>query len=153
MSEQIQHSTIIYIGHILGWMLAAFLALVGFLVLLENTSLGVIILLAAGLIAFSLLMYNDTFRDASAKEDKAIADAKQDRNKERQSKIDALLAEIDQLNSEMRQNYRIIDENKKAVFGAKAKAWKTAEAKIKNLETIIEEKTKEAQKIKKSIEQ
>ena len=134
-------------------MVAAFLALVGFLVLLENTSLGVIILLAAGLIAFSLLMYNDTFRDASAKEDKAIADAKQDRNKERQSKIDALLAEIDQLNSEMRQNYRIIDENKKAVFGAKAKAWKTAEAKIKNLETIIEEKTKEAQKIKKSIEQ
>ena len=134
-------------------MVAAFLALVGFLVLLENTSLGVIILLAAGLIAFSLLMYNDTFRDALAKEDKAIADAKQDRNKERQSKIDALLAEIDQLNSEMRQNYRIIDENKKAVFGAKAKARKTAEAKIKNLETIIEEKTKEAQKIKKSIEQ
>ena len=73
------------------------------------------------------------------------------RKQEKLDRINNLLSEIEQLDIECRENQRIIDDNKKAIIGEKAKMRKGAQKRVKEIEAEIEAKREEAQRIKNNI--
>lgn len=130
------------------------ISLIGGLIMLivGNPSIG-----AAGIffgIALGSLAWycHENFSELNEEIDRNNNALKEERNKKKYEEIDALMNEIDQLGTELIRNNRIIEENKKALFGDKAKARRKAQAQVRMLEEKIKDKTEQAQKIKKTLE-
>lgn len=130
------------------------ISLIGGLIMLiaGNPSIG-----AAGIffgIALGSLAWycHENFSELNEEIDRNNNALKEERNKKKYEEIDALMSEIDQLGTELIRNNRIIEENKKALLGDKAKARRKAQAQVRMLEEKIKDKTEQAQKIKKTLE-
>ena len=147
----------LFFGYGMGVIVCAVLAVasaIGGLIFLigGNPSLG-----AAGIffgIALGSLTWlcHEKFSEINEEIDRNNNALKEERNKKKYEEIDALMNEIDQLGTELIRNNRIIEENKKALLGDKAKARRKAQAQVRMLEEKIKDKTEQAQKIKKTLE-